>query len=256
MVQKIKYLLKYFLWAIYGFVGSKVSLKRTQKVTVLITYFNPLRMRNLEFQIRNILKCDFVEKIIISNHNPDININDKTGIRDNRLIFINQPIKRGCGYRWLVANEYKFEYLIVIDDDFLISARQLAALFESLLKEPKTPHGLSGMRFFQNGNYEFCDKENVEVDFLCEIYAVTKSQLKRYVEIKESISGDMEIAGIVETAADFLVISQTGYSKPKIHEVGRLFRDETFKMDGVAVHKEHEFNQKLVKVLDAIQAQR
>ncbi len=62
--------LKYVLWTLNGYVGRTVSAHAPQKVTVLITYYHPARMQHIEPQVRNILKCTFVDKLVISNHNP------------------------------------------------------------------------------------------------------------------------------------------------------------------------------------------
>src|SRR5215211_7415156 len=108
------------------------------------------------------------------------------------------------------------------------------------------------MQYFPRSGFEFRDRENLEVDFLCEVYAVTGSQLNRYMELNSYISSDEQIAQIVDATADFMVISQTGKSKPKIHDVGRLFRDETFKMEGVAVHKNQTFDEHVGKVFSIL----
>jgi len=254
LIQKAKYSFKTLLWILNAYVGKPVWVESPEKLTVLITYFNPVRMKKINHQIRNILKCEFVDKLIISNHNPDIHIQDKLKVNDDRLTILNQSVKRGCGFRWLVANGFDFKYLIVIDDDFLISAQQLASLFRRLLEEPNIPHGLAGMNCLPAGGFEYRDKENVVVDFLCEVYAVTKSHLDRFMEINSSISSDAKIARIVDSTADFMIVSQTGTSRPKIHDVGRLFRDETFKTEGVAVHKNQTFEEHMEQILNALRS--
>jgi hypothetical protein len=150
-------------WTLNGYIGKNLSLDTPQKVTVLITYFHPARMTHIEPQIRNILKCNFVDKLVISNHNPDICINEKVKVNDNRVVFLNQSVKRGCGYRWLIANELDPEYLIVVDDDLLLFPSQLARLFKHLVNEPEIPHGMSGYLRSENGELEFYEKENMTV---------------------------------------------------------------------------------------------
>jgi hypothetical protein len=142
--------IKYILWELNGLIGLKCRSNVPQKATVLIAYFNPIRMRHVNHQLRNILKCEFVGKIIISNHNPQVQINPLIVVRDDRITIVNHEIRRGCGYRWLVAHEYAPEYLIVMDDDILMFSCQLARLFKSLVAEPEIPHGFAGM--VQNAN--------------------------------------------------------------------------------------------------------
>ena len=54
----------------------------------------PERMGNMGPQIRNMLKCNFVERVVISNHNPNIKVKDIVGVKDDRLIFLSQNLQR------------------------------------------------------------------------------------------------------------------------------------------------------------------
>jgi hypothetical protein len=252
LFQRVKYLLKTMLWMGNGYLGRRFSVAGPQTLTVLITYFDPARMVKINHQLRNILKCSFVERIIISNHNPRVNIQEKIKIKDRRLTVISQTVNRGCGFRWHIASEINPAYLVVIDDDLFIFPEQLTRLFTSLLAEPEIPHGLSGMICLPDGSYEFREKENCEIDFLCEIYAVTNKHLDRYMDTYYDLSSNESVTRIVDSATDFIIISQTGTSEPKIHDVGRLLRDETFKKEGVAVHKGQMFNEYMQQTQDAI----
>lgn len=46
---------------------------------------------------------------------------------------------------------------------------------------------------------------------------------------------------MIDGAVDFMLISNTGAHRPKIHHFKRLFRCATFKDAGVAVHQRQEF---------------
>lgn len=244
--------IKYLFWKTNGYFGRRITLEIPQKVTVLITYYNPLRMEHIDPQIRNILKCQFVDKIFVSNHNPEIQIEDMVKIRDERLVFLNQKTQRGCGYRWIIANEINPEYLIVVDDDILLFPSQLRTLFENLIKEPEIPHGISGMLHLDDGEFEFHEKENMQVDYLCETYAVSRQNLHRYLELESFVTKDDSLSKMIESSADFMLISQTGSQNPKIHNVGRLFRCPTFNEPGVAVHKAPGFDANMVEVSRAL----
>ncbi len=226
-----------------GYLGKRYSLSGPQKLTVLITYFNPARMTRIDHQLRNIFKCRFVEKVIISNHNPDVEIRRLIKVNDPRLKIMNQSVRRGCGYRWQIASEINPEYLVVIDDDLFLFPGQLTKLFKFLLAEQKIPHGLSGINCLPDGSYEFRDREDRETDFLCEIYALTREHLGHYMKTYADLSSNEQIIQMVNSTTDFILLSHTGVSRPKIHDVGRLFRDETFKTEGVAVHKKEMFNE-------------
>lgn len=236
------------MWVLNGYIGRSVSLGIPQKAMVLITYYHPARMDHIEPQVRNILKCRFVDKLIISNHNPDVRIEDKIKIKDGRLHFINQTTRRGCGYRWLVAQELNSEYLIVVDDDIWFFPSQLAKLFSHLVADPLIPHGITGMLFVENKDLEYHEKKDMTVDFLCETYAVTGDHINQYLELRRLVAQNDELADMIDSAADFMIISRTGVGKPKIHNVGRLFKADTFKQADVAVHKNERFDKSVLEV--------
>jgi hypothetical protein len=243
MIKKLAKRLVYYLWILNGYIGFKLGPRTSQKLTVLITYYNPARLRHVNHQIRNLLKCEFVERVVISCHNPDVKIEEYVNVHDQRLALVSQSVRRACGYRWLVAREFSPEYLIVIDDDIVLFPAQLKVLFEHLITEPNIPHGLSGMIHMKNGDLQFRQRENIDVHYLCEIYAVTKEHVEQYFElVKIFEQQDKNLPEAIEYLGDFIVISQTGTQNPKIHKAGRIFRDETFNIPGVANHKEEQFS--------------
>lgn len=244
--------LRHAMWVLNGYLGRTVSVDIPQKVTVLITYYHPSRMEHIDPQLRNILKCNFVDKLVISNHNPDIKIEEKVKIKDKRLHFISQTIKRGCGYRWIVANELNPKYLIVVDDDILFFPAQLARLFKRLVAEPMMPHGITGMLNLEDHELEYHEKKDMTVDYLCEAYAVTREQVSRYMELRRLVGAKDGMTEMIDSAADFMLISRTGSHKPKIHNVGRLFKSATFKQVGVAVHKNEGFDKIMLEVGNVI----
>lgn len=209
-------------------------------------------MTHIESQVRNILKCKFVERLVISNHNPDIRIEEKVKIKDPRIVMINQPVKRGCGYRWLVANQFQPKYLIVIDDDIWLFPLQIAKLFKHLVAEPDVPHGITGMVRMEDSKIAVVEKKDLTVDYLCETYAITESQLRRYLVLRECLLQDKRLLEMIDAAVDFMLISQSGTQRPKIHNIGRVFKDPSFNQVGVAVHKERDFEDNLFEVNQAM----
>ena len=203
------------------------------------------------------LKCNFIEKVIISSHNPDIKIEDHVRVGGSRLVLLNQDVRRACGYRWVVAREFSPQYLVVIDDDILLFPFQLKILFQRLIEEPNVPHGISGMVQMGNGDLEFHQWENMDVHYLTEAYAVTQAHLEQYFEMVDRFAEhDRGMPERVEYLCDFIVISQTGAQNPKFHKVGRIFRDETFNIPGVANHKEEQFSNVVTEISQAVMEQR
>ena len=236
------------LWALNGILGSQVAVAPPHKATVLITYFSPARATHIEPQIRNILKCSFVERVIVSSHNPALGFESLARCRDPRLTCVRQSVARGCGYRWQVAAEYDPEYLIVVDDDLQLFSWQLARLFEHLVAEPSVPHGLAGMLLEADKQLRYQERRETPVDFLCEIYAVTRDHLRKFQQLRALLAANKTLADIVESMGDFVVISSAGSGRPKIHDVGRVFRCPTFNQQGIAVHKDKGFEQKILQL--------
>jgi hypothetical protein len=243
-MQAIKDFLKqiiHYLWILHGYVGFRSKLGVPQVVTVLIAYYNPVRLKHVNHLIRNLLKCDFVERIVISNHNPQIKIDDHVKVSDSRLILFNQDTRRGCGYRWYIAEQFSPEYLIVLDDDVLLFPWQVKKLFAYLLANPEIPHGFAGMMQKADGKLDHFQRTSRSVDFICEMYAITGDMLRQYFHLKDQIETDDELANSIESTADFVIISRTGKLKPQIHYAGLLLRCPTFNQKGVAVHLEKSF---------------
>jgi hypothetical protein len=246
--------IKYWLWALNGLVGKKFRLESMRKVTVLIAYYNPARMVHVNHQLRNIAKCDFVDRIVVSNHNPDLRIEALIHVKDKRITTLNQNVRRGCGYRWDVALGFSPEYLIVIDDDLLLFPSQIKILADKLMSDPERPHGFAGMIQDENGYIEYTELGDQSVDYLCEIYAITGKQLQNYMALREkAVTSDISLVPVVENAADFVIVSKTGHRKPQIHRAGRLFRCPTYNETGIAVHKEAEFQNNLLDVSKALE---
>lgn len=252
-IKSIKHLLKNLLWIMKGYIGRQLTINTPHKVTVLITYYNPIRMTNLNHQIRNILKCNFVEKLIVSNHNPEIKIEERVKINNKRIVFINQNIRHGCGYRWHIAKTLGAEYIISIDDDILLFPFQLKELFQHLVREPEMPHGFSGFVLLEKGDLQYRERENFEVHYLCETYAVTRKHIERYFEIERLLAEkDRSFLDLIERYHDFIVISKTGLQDPKIHKAGTILRSNTFMTPGVALHKEKQWENSVLKVARAV----
>lgn len=244
--------LKYTLWVLAGHVGRTYAVRSPAKATILITYFSPTRMEHIEPQLRHVLKCAFADRIVVSNHNPAVQIEKLVRLRDPRLHFVNQDAPRGCGYRWLVAREFDPEYLIVMDDDLLLTAKQLHKLFLALLHKSNVPHGFAGMVRTTGQEIVYTECAEQPVDYLCEIYATTRAQLSRYMELREQVGVNPELKSMIDAAADFMIISHSGCAQPEIHGTHRLFRCSTFKDEAIAVHKAPGFDRSVAAIGHAL----
>ncbi|MEQ1529707.1 MAG: glycosyltransferase family A protein [Methylococcales bacterium] len=239
----------YRKWVLDGYLSPAINLAIPQKVTVIVPSYHRYRSRNLQPMVRLILKCGFVEKLIISNHNPEICLHDWVRTDDARIAFIDQTIRRGCGYGWIVASQEAAEYFIVIDDDMLIYPKQLSVLFEHLVNAPESPHGLTGRR----SDGEYIKNQDAEVVFLYQIYAVTQSHIQKYLDyVREIIAKGYASPEAIEFWGDDLILSQTGTAQPRIHKAGSIFHCKTAKAAGVATSIESQFDAHRLQVYRAL----
>jgi hypothetical protein len=220
-----------------------------EKVTIIVPSYHKYRSRNLQPMARLTLKCGFVEKMIISNHNPEICLHDWVRTNDPRIVLINQPILRGCGYGWVIASQEKADYFIVIDDDMLIYPKQLAILFQHLVNTTESPHGLIGRR----ANGEYIKHQDAEVAFLYNIYAVTQAHIQKYLDyVREIVAKGYASLEAIEFWADDLILSQTGTVQPRIHKAGCIAQCKTTKAVGVSTFTESLFDGHRLQVYRAL----
>ncbi|MEL7035792.1 MAG: glycosyltransferase family A protein [Cyanobacteria bacterium J06592_8] len=242
--------LLYQKWSLERYISSPLDLETDKKVTIIVPSYHASRARNLEPLIRMALKCNFVEKIIISNHNPDIKLEDWVKTNDSRVKLINHSVRRGCGYGWIVASQEKnADYFIVIDDDMLIYPQQLAVLFQQLINQPEIPHGFIGRR----ADGEYVMSQELEVEFLYNIYAVTQTHIQNYLEYtKEIIDNGYASQESIEYWADDIVVSKSGIGHPRIHQAGSIRQCKTTKTSGVATFTENQFDGHRLQVYQAL----
>ena len=215
----------------------------------MIPTYNPARMRNLEPLIRSILNCTFVDKLIVSNNNPEVRICERVRVRDPRLTLLDQPTRRGPGYSWVLADGEQGEYFLSIDDDVLLYPEQVARLFEHLVKRPGVPHGLAGVC---GSKYVSCQEQ--EVDNLYVVYAVTRAQVRRYLEYaRRIVQAGLASQDDVELWSDDILLSRTGSSRPVIHDTGFLLQALTCYHPQIALHKQQEFEARRQRVADALE---
>lgn len=237
MVKRTAWATTRWLWVLRSYWGGPVSSCCAHRLTVIVPAYNPARMRNLPALVRSLVKCDFVERIIVTNNNPEVRISGQLYIRDRRLVLINQPVRRGPGYSWVLALGEASEYFMSIDDDVLIFPQQVKLLFERLMERPDVPHGLAGQH---GAKYLQC--RETEVDTLYLIYAATRAHAQRYVEIVTRI-GERGIlpVEVVELWGDDIILSHTGAGKPLIHDAGFLLQADSCYHRGIAIHKQTDF---------------
>jgi hypothetical protein len=207
-------------------------------------------MRDITPLVRSLLKCTFVEKIIVSNHNPAVSIRDFVRVQDRRLTLLDQSVRHGPGYCWVLAAREDAEYFMRIDDDVLLFPRQVALLFRWLVEQPSAPHGLSGRI---GSRYVQC--RETEVDGLFSLYAATRAHVDRYLDHTDRmVRAGLLTVEDVELWSEDIVLSSTGSGKPRIHDVGFLLQGLTCWHSRVALHRQPGFREHRLQVENALEA--
>lgn len=242
----------YWKWLFRLRFGRDVSLSGEEKATVILLSYK--RVQNIEPITRSCLKCHFIEKIIISNHNPNIQIEDWVKVKDKRVVLINQPVRRRCGYRWVIAKEESANYFIALDDDAFIYPEQLGMLFNLLVQQPEVPHGVKGSVYTSKTSNKFTgeyfQQKEMDVDVLHQVYFIAKRQVDVYFEYIKKIKANDSMVGDyidpfgIDSVGDDIIISHTGLSQAKIHDVGFVLTCPTQYSKGIAIRSEASFLQK------------
>jgi hypothetical protein len=239
-----------------GRLCRPISLPIPEKATVILTCYQESRARNLAPLARAALKCDFVEKVVVSNHNPRLRIAEWVTFRDVRLVLVDQEVRRGCEHRWELAREQGADYYVAIDDDVLIYPKQLSRLFRHLVERPEIPHGLAGGSL----PHTYFRRKEMEVELLFEIYACTSAHIRSYFEYLQEIKKKRYASDqSIMNGSDYILLSKSGKGPPRIHDVGFLLRCVTAYQEGVATFKESDFLKRsytILKALDRIDRER
>jgi hypothetical protein len=245
----------YWWWRLDAPRPSQVRIADPRKATVIVSAYSPRRARNLWPLARQVLKCGFVERLIISNNNPSQHLVPPADLTGNaRLKMLNQNSRRGPGYSWVLAREDGAAYILGLDDDFLAYPSQLALLFQKLLADPTSPHGLAG-KSERDSIRRYVVGRDADVEDLYVAYALTREHISRYAAFLEKASVSHGIdPGTVEFWADDIVISRTGPGKARIHDAGFLHLCPTATASSVASYREQGFRQKRDAVRRAIES--
>lgn len=214
-------------------------ISEPKAAAVLLSYKRP---RNLPWIAKSLLKNDFVERVIVSNNNPEMSMEDWFDFSDSRLQLVNQDVRRRAGYRYEIAKDLTEEYYIFIDDDLFLLPSQIAALYRELLKNPGPAHGVWGQRFYKDGD-GFSWKSGFshfdgELDVINRAYFLTRRHVDNFIWNLHELG----IERVVDLKfGDDMILSFSGEKRPLCHDVGLLIDCPTKDSDDIAIWKENEF---------------
>ena len=237
--------------------GRFEELAGYPRATVIVQSF--ARPQNIELIVKIALRCRFVERVIVSNNNPDIDLTKWVRISEPRYTLILQERKMPCGTRFDIARNTTSQYFICLDDDIFLRPDQIAALYTELLQDSSVPHGLFAEIWTKNqtpdgeapvlrgGTQRF----EGHVDVLNCVMAFSRQHLERYFEILESMGkSDALDIGV----ADDVVISSSGSGQAKCHDVGRILICPTARDPGIALWQQEGFKSYRTSIFKNIRA--
>ncbi len=244
--RKLNYLTRYHI-KFYQFKKYLLSNNYKGKIdnpkacAIVLSYARP---KNIEWIVRALLLCPFIEKVIVSNNNPDLKIEEWVCIDDDRLSLLNQKTRRRAGYRYEIARHLSYDYYIFLDDDIYLYPEQIESVYEQLCLNPSIPHGVWGQKvtIHQDRSIEFHNgirKRNESLDIINRAYFLTGNHAAKFIE-------NMKQLGIEKVEdlqyGDDIILSMSGQGKPACHDVGEIFQCKSTDQDGIALWREGTFN--------------
>lgn len=186
---------------------------------VLLSYKRP---QNMDRLITTLRLVDEVDKIILSNNNPDVRIEEWLSDMQNVEV-INQPQHTHCYKRFEIALNQPFDRFICPDDDIFLSADQYRTLLQRASKDLEKVHGLRGQvqTFFKGKPVLRSGVSGVdtELDVLNCLYVFSKAHVEQFFGLAEQI-GITQGSQMVNI--DDLLISFSGTGRSRCHNVGAL----------------------------------
>jgi hypothetical protein len=233
----------YWHWIRDVYTGPRVELQSNKKLTILLQSY--LRPWNMDRLVRAAARCAFVDKIILSNNHPEIDLEPRLTLRDPRLVLIQNRTRRHAGFRWHLARDEDADYILSIDDDVFLSPVQITNLFQSLISDPEVPHGLFGTRYRgapaltreeRKKTESYVYQREEEADVLHRVYAVHRTHVNHYFRLLKGLGVHQSL-----TIGDDIVISFASKRRPQVHDVGPILSCPTSHQGGIAVHQNERF---------------
>jgi hypothetical protein len=196
---------------------------------------------------------------VLTNNNPDVDIERWVKIRDPRFQLVTQKRKKGCGMRFEIAAALPNHYFISIDDDLFLKPEQIASLYRSLLDEPGVPHGLVG----QHRRFETDDGDSGwelkgspagytgPVDVINCVMAFSREHVTKYHELLGLIGmGGVDDIG----SADDIVISASGSGSALCHHFGPTLSCPTTADPDIAMFQQRGFRERRKRIYAQVHA--
>ena len=232
MLSRVTYLLRAMQYEWTRRSQPIIEFEGKERLTVILLSYR--RIENMKFIAADCLRLPYVERVVISNNNPEFVIGDWINIEDSRLVLIDQRQRTLPGVRFELAREFGGKLFFCIDDDLFLSPKQLHQLFLTIIANPDAPLGIHGqdVRLVPFSFSRGWKRTNRQVDILNRFYAFTAEHLEQYFRLLTQLGSPC--ANDLGSVEDIL-LSLSGTQRPTIHDVGRYFNCLTEARTGVAL---------------------
>jgi hypothetical protein len=255
---RVPYLVSYLRWRSAALRGERLPWSGEPRITVVLLSYK--RVHNMDTLVRNLLRADCVQHLVVSNNNPDYRISDWVQVEDARLRLVDQPRRTPPGIRFELARQAPGDYFISVDDDVLLYPEQLESLFKSLLAQPEVPHGVQGEKFLGRsgtrragpfGDWQPGCFGETEADVINTVYTFTRKQLEALYRLASALG--KEVATLAN--GEDVLLSMSGQGRPRVHDVGAVGQCLSWCRAGVATWRSRQaFFQERTVLFESLQA--
>ena len=182
---------------------------------ILLSYQRPYNMARI---IGETLRAPSVDRIIVSNNNPDVDLRQWITFDDSRVVLLQQTTHCSPAKRFVLALEEEAEHFLCLDDDLFLSGKQIQHMLDCLARQPTRIHGMYGQLRLADARFESgIHTQEREVDVLNRSYFFTRTHLHRMAELGRQLGfTDLSQAEM----ADDILLSFAGEGRPLCHAIG------------------------------------
>jgi len=207
---------------------------------ILLSYKRP---QNIERILKSLIATPGIKHVVLSNNNPDIDLNDWFNLQQYPIQFIQQPSHSICVKRFEIALDLPYDYFICPDDDLFLNPQQIQTLLDFAQQDQSRVHGMFGQikSFYYGGAGLFSGVQGVscEIDILNRIYCFSREHLLKMIELSKQLN--LQSLGDA-LHIDDLLISFSGIERPKCHDLGAFEECPSSLEAGIATCAEDGFD--------------
>jgi len=216
---------------------------------VILSYKRP---GNIQRICETILEIKAVDKLILSNNNPEIDLTDYVSINDSRFFFIEQKEHCACIKRFEIAYSSPSKFYFCIDDDLFFNRNQIQYLMDVLVTDPSRPHGFWGQNYTVRGDkirfHQPVVNKSTTIDILNRAYFFSWAHLVKLLNLVQLSQTYLTDVGTV----DDIFLSFSGKKKPQLHNIDCFENCPTSNEKGIATWLRDDFEIKRIKALEFI----